>query len=169
MLRCAKKVSFKHAGFCPSTDWDTVDFKSAPAIQELPITSVVCSPTEGSTVKLKENKLPVKGYAWSGGGRRVVRVDVSADGGQTWVPAQLHSEDDTLHKAWGWTLWRVRELFHCDFFFPLANHRLFLCGHRHLESRYFRYAEKHCSALATLNRENSSTNTRMSRSGRDER
>ncbi|EEC05750.1 sulfite-dehydrogenase, putative, partial [Ixodes scapularis] len=96
-----------YKGFCPSTDWDTVDFKSAPAIQELPITSVVCSPTEGSTVKLKGNKLPVKGYAWSGGGRRVVRVDVSADGGQTWVPAQLHSEDDTLHKAWGWTLWRV--------------------------------------------------------------
>ncbi|KAM7308658.1 sulfite oxidase [Ixodes scapularis] len=96
-----------YKGFCPSTDWDTVDFKSAPAIQELPITSVVCSPTEGSTVKLKGNKLPVKGYAWSGGGRRVVRVDVSADGGQTWVPAQLHSEDVTLHKAWGWTLWRV--------------------------------------------------------------
>lgn len=31
----------------------------------------------------------VKGYAWSGGGRDVIRVDVSADGGKTWTVATL--------------------------------------------------------------------------------
>lgn len=96
------------AGFCPSTDWDTVDFSSAPAIQELPITSVVCSPAEGEAVTPRGGTVAVKGYAWSGGGRRVVRVDVSADGGKSWMPAELHSEDTTLHRAWAWTLWKVR-------------------------------------------------------------
>ncbi len=32
----------------------------------------------------------VKGYAWSGGGQGIIRVDVSADGGKTWHDAQLH-------------------------------------------------------------------------------
>lgn len=31
----------------------------------------------------------VKGYAWSGGGQGIIRVDVSADGGKTWHDAQL--------------------------------------------------------------------------------
>lgn len=31
----------------------------------------------------------MRGYAWSGGGRDIVRVDVSLDGGRTWAPATL--------------------------------------------------------------------------------
>lgn len=31
----------------------------------------------------------VKGYAWSGGGQGIIRVDVSADGGKTWHTAEL--------------------------------------------------------------------------------
>lgn len=31
----------------------------------------------------------VKGYAWSGGGQGIIRVDVSADGGKTWQDAEL--------------------------------------------------------------------------------
>lgn len=96
-----------YKGFCPSTDWDTVDFKSAPAIQELPVTSVVCRPLEGDVVTPVNGKIHVKGYAWSGGGRKVVRVDVSADGGKNWMPAQLESEDKSLHRAWAWTLWKL--------------------------------------------------------------
>lgn len=96
-----------YKGFCPSTDWDTVDFKSAPAIQELPITSVVCRPLEGEVLTPKDGKIHVKGYAWSGGGRKVVRVDVSADGGKNWMPAQLESEDTSLYRAWAWTLWKL--------------------------------------------------------------
>uniref|UniRef100_A0A1E1X8C5 Sulfite oxidase n=1 Tax=Amblyomma aureolatum TaxID=187763 RepID=A0A1E1X8C5_9ACAR len=96
-----------YKGFCPSTDWDTVDFKSAPAIQELPITSVVCRPGEGDVVTPINGKIHVKGYAWSGGGRKVVRVDVSADGGQNWMPAELQSEDTSLSRAWAWTLWKL--------------------------------------------------------------
>ena len=40
-----------------------------------------------------------QGYAWSGGGRGIVRVDVSADGGATWHTAQLAPpKDQPLHR-----------------------------------------------------------------------
>lgn len=50
-----------YKGFSPSTDWDTVDFKSAPAIQELPVISAICSPGEGDAVELTEGMMEVKG------------------------------------------------------------------------------------------------------------
>ena len=31
------------------------------------------------------DSLEIKGFAWSGGGKGIVRVDVSLDGGRTWV------------------------------------------------------------------------------------
>lgn len=51
----------------------------------------------------------VRGYAWSGGGREVARVDVSADGGKTWGTAELKMLPQRYGKAWAWTLWEVRE------------------------------------------------------------
>ncbi len=77
-------------------------------------------------VQLYDNKLPcgpvavrhecvcvcvcvyaVRGYAWSGGGRDVVRVDVSSDGGKTWTSAQLKKLPQRPGRAWAWTLWEV--------------------------------------------------------------
>jgi hypothetical protein len=36
-----------------------------------------------------DGSITVKGYAWSGGGRGIERVDVSSDGGKTWKTASL--------------------------------------------------------------------------------
>ncbi|KAM4880863.1 sulfite oxidase, mitochondrial isoform 2-T2 [Sylvia borin] len=69
-----------YKGFCPSVDWDSVDFGKAPAIQELPVQSAITEPRPGAAVPAGE--LTVKGYAWSGGGREVIRVDVSLDRAQ---------------------------------------------------------------------------------------
>ncbi|CAM9501399.1 unnamed protein product, partial [Choristocarpus tenellus] len=49
----------------------------------------------------------VKGYAVSGGGRAVVRVDVSADGGSTWQEAELKPTSQPLNRTWAWTLWEA--------------------------------------------------------------
>ena len=50
----------------------------------------------------------MKGYAWSGGGRGIVRVDVSTDGGKTWHSAELQPPpNQTLYKTFAWTLWEV--------------------------------------------------------------
>lgn len=50
--------------------------------------------------------MEVKGYAWSGGGRGVIRVDVSADGGKTWKTATLRQDkSQSLYRMWAWSLW----------------------------------------------------------------
>ncbi|XP_007953290.1 sulfite oxidase, mitochondrial [Orycteropus afer afer] len=95
-----------YKGFSPSMDWDTVDFDSAPSIQELPIQSAITEPQDGETIQSGE--VTVKGYAWSGGGRAVVRVDVSLDGGITWQVAELDKEEQCPRKAWAWRLWQLR-------------------------------------------------------------
>ena len=48
------------------------------------------------------------GYAWSGGGRGIIRVEVSSDGGKTWVSAKLQQDpEQDLDHMWAWTLWRA--------------------------------------------------------------
>lgn len=104
-----------YKGFSPSTDWDTVDYKSAPAIQELPIQSAITIPADGAVVDRSDEEVTIKGYAWSGGGREVVRVDVSVDGGNTWKIAQLKCSDKggdggispPPGQAWAWKLWEL--------------------------------------------------------------
>ncbi|KAK7915447.1 hypothetical protein WMY93_011208 [Mugilogobius chulae] len=105
-----------YKGFSPCTDWDTVDYKSAPAIQELPVQSAITTPADGATVDRSDEEITVKGYAWSGGGREIVRVDVSVDGGKTWRIAKLKSSDEGQEdknstpapgQAWAWKLWEL--------------------------------------------------------------
>eukprot|EP00062_Callorhinchus_milii_P026266 gi/632988182/ref/XP_007882966.1/ PREDICTED: sulfite oxidase, mitochondrial [Callorhinchus milii] len=95
-----------YKGFNPNVDWDTVDFSQAPAIQELPVQSVICCPCEGEEVEAEE-EITVRGYAWSGGGREVVRVDVSLDGGLTWRVAELEGEQQEPGRHWAWKLWSI--------------------------------------------------------------
>jgi len=98
-----------YKGFSPSVDWNNVDFTKSPAIQELPVQSAICEPEDGDLVHLDENgKIHLKGYAWSGGGRGIVRVDVSVDGGSTWQVADLIRDDEQeYNRQWAWTLWNL--------------------------------------------------------------
>ncbi|XP_011301327.1 sulfite oxidase [Fopius arisanus] len=96
-----------YKSFSPSTDWDTVDFSKAPAIQDMPVTSAICNISPGETVRLKNGKLNVKGYAWSGGGNKIIRVDLTADEGKTWHVAE-HIQHDPQAKEgrhWAWSIW----------------------------------------------------------------
>ena len=65
------------------------------------LNSDVVSPADGSTVP--PGPLEVRGYAFAGGERTVSRVDVSLDGGVTWVPAELLDDLGT----WAWRHWRI--------------------------------------------------------------
>lgn len=117
-----------YKGFCPSVDWHNVDFKSSPAIQELPVQSAITQPSEGVEFDEDTTAIPMKGFAWSGGGRGIVRVDVSADGGKNWTTAELSGPKNQgwnrtpalsslrfpwserailLPDVWGWTLWNA--------------------------------------------------------------
>lgn len=49
------------------------------------------------------------GYAWSGGGQKIVRVDVTIDEGNTWYVADLDFQDSAEPpQHWSWTLWSVK-------------------------------------------------------------
>lgn len=97
-----------YKGFSPSIDWDNVDFSKSPAIQEMPVTSAICDPQNSDVVKIKNGKIQVKGYAWSGGGRKIIRIDVTNDKGKTWHTADLTEDLQAKQgRYWSWTLWNV--------------------------------------------------------------
>ncbi|KAF1336538.1 Sulfite oxidase, partial [Globisporangium splendens] len=106
-----------YRGFPPNVDYKTENYLdyAGEAIQELPVQSAILQPNDGSSVVLQtspdtsETLLPVEGYAWSGGGRNIVRVDVSIDGGHTWTTAKLHeaAKRQRYNRAWAWTPWTL--------------------------------------------------------------
>lgn len=80
------------------------------AITELPVQSQVSTPRPGEEVYPEPGpggpSVEVSGYAWSGGGRGIARVDVSADGGKAWTVATLRRpEGQPIYRTWAWTLW----------------------------------------------------------------
>jgi sulfite oxidase len=112
------------------------DWESAPAIQEMPITSAITLVKMGDWVKPApraptahppppRREVSLAGYAYSGGGRRIVRVDVSLDNGKTWDQARLADDCDAPgpdsksqrhgHKSWTWRRW------HYEGIIPLAD------------------------------------------------
>lgn len=102
-----------YKAFSPSTDWDNVDFKTAPAIQNMPVTSAICSPNPTEKeVKITDNCIEVKGYAYSGGGNRIIRVDVTGDQGKSWITADLQQLSDGEMvgpgRHYAWTLWTAK-------------------------------------------------------------
>ncbi|SPO06154.1 related to nitrate reductase [Cephalotrichum gorgonifer] len=91
------------------------DWEEAPAIQEMPVTSAISSvKVQGG--ETEKSSATVQGYAFSGGGRKIVRVDISLDNGRTWDQASLvddcePGEGETEsrckgRKSWAWQRWR---------------------------------------------------------------
>ena len=71
----------------------------AQAVYEMPVQSIITN--------IEEDE--VKGIAWSGGGRKIIRVEVSSDGGQSWSTATLEEpgKSQPSGKAWAWTFWSI--------------------------------------------------------------
>ncbi|ORX59756.1 hypothetical protein DM01DRAFT_1317940 [Hesseltinella vesiculosa] len=79
-----------------------------PSIGEFNVQSYVCEPVDGVLeTGSQPGKRLVKGYALSGGGRGIQRVDVSGDDGKTWVEADLFQPQMDTHttNVWSWCLW----------------------------------------------------------------
>ncbi|KAI6793812.1 hypothetical protein KC363_g5594 [Hortaea werneckii] len=96
-----------------------VDWDSAVAIQETPVQSAITSVQKvtanrlnnsqlATVYGLEEESVVLRGYAFSGGGRRIVRVDVSPDNGKTWQQARIEGDQEQKgHRAWSWRHWDV--------------------------------------------------------------
>ncbi|KAI8947873.1 Oxidoreductase, molybdopterin-binding domain-containing protein [Xylaria longipes] len=94
-------------------DWDK--YKS---IQVMPITSAITRtrlmPDTRATQPKQEPRataggrvVQLEGYAYSGGGREIQRVDISLDGGAHWDQAKLldDTEQERGARAWCWKRW----------------------------------------------------------------
>ena len=93
--------------FNPSKSLENADTTKAMAVQDYPVQSAICAPMDGSEVDRK-GVLEVKGYALSGGGKNIVRVDVSIDGGSEWMEAELMKPvHQGVNKSWAWSLWSI--------------------------------------------------------------
>lgn len=82
-------------------DTDSSPLGSGVSLGVLPVTSAVLVPADHATVQ--PGPLKVSGYAFSGGGREIARVEVSVDGGTHWTQAELYDRAG----PWAWTLWRA--------------------------------------------------------------
>lgn len=84
-----------------AADTDSSPRGSGVPLGILPVTSAVLVPADRATVAA--GALTVSGYAFSGGGREIARVEVSVDGGACWTQAELYDRAG----PWAWTLWRA--------------------------------------------------------------
>ncbi|KAL4422084.1 hypothetical protein ABPG77_001552 [Micractinium sp. CCAP 211/92] len=77
---------------------------SMPSVQ-----SAVLTPEAGTVYPAgTTSSIRAKGYAWSGGGQPIARVDVSADGGATWSVARIvEQESRPSGRMWAWTMWEA--------------------------------------------------------------
>lgn len=90
-----------YKSFTPDVKMSNVDFKKGYSIQQLPVQSAICEPNNLSKISIKQiknnaGKIKLIGYAWSGGGRKIIRVDVSKveqNKDYVWKCAKLFGEE----------------------------------------------------------------------------
>ena len=91
-----------------ATDKETAEkfWDVTPAIQDMPINSIIGSPRTGETITPNsDGKVEIRGYALpSGAGGPVTKVEVSVNEGKRWIEAELLGE----RSRWSWALWRAR-------------------------------------------------------------
>lgn len=87
--------------FPASAGPETVDWESGAMLGELPVVSLVTSPKAGA--RLAPGSTRIEGVALGGGGREIVRVEVTADGGASWRTASLEPSSE----RWAWRFWRA--------------------------------------------------------------
>jgi len=57
----------------------------------------------------EEMYIEARGWAWAGGGRNVVRVDVSANNGGNWITADIYEGgDQKFNRGWAWVFWKAK-------------------------------------------------------------
>jgi nitrate reductase (NAD(P)H) len=97
-------------------------YKPEYIFNELNINSAIASPLHNEELSIAKNidkTYNVSGYAYTGGGRLITRVEVSVDGGVHWELATLdRKERPTEHGMyWCWTWWdyelKVADLIGC--------------------------------------------------------
>ena len=114
--RSVKWVTNIHVQAYPSTNYfqahayklfpahvqaEHADWATAQMLGELPLNAVICHPQEGE--RLAAGPTRIEGYAITGAGGHIERVELSVDEGATWTPATLLEQSS----PWTWRFWEV--------------------------------------------------------------
>ena len=83
------------------TDTERIQAGDGVALGPVALNSEILTPDDGE--HLAAGPVVVTGYAFAGDDREVVRVDVTADGGATWVQADLEAQPS----PWSWRFWHT--------------------------------------------------------------
>jgi sulfite oxidase len=78
---------------------ENVVWDEGAMLGEQAVNAIVTSPVAGD--RPPAGRVRVEGLALAGGGRRVERVELSIDGGASWMQARLDGEEAT----WAWRFW----------------------------------------------------------------
>lgn len=98
--------------FPPDMRPDTEDLSRGLTIEAMPLNSAITEPMAGA--KLKVGRVAVRGYA-AATDREIARVDLSGDGGRTWMQAIL---EDHGPSRWSWIFW------HGELDLPPGDHEI---------------------------------------------
>ncbi|KAK8937173.1 Sulfite oxidase [Platanthera zijinensis] len=99
--------------FPPSVDWNNINWSTRKPQMDFPVQCAICSLEDINVTN--NGKITVAGYAVSGGGRGIERVDISVDGGKTWIEAERYqksnipyiADDDLASEKWAWVLFKA--------------------------------------------------------------
>ena len=108
-----RRMVFDPTDVCLQVDKEIADkdgwwYKPEYLFNELNINSAIASPAHGEVVKfLGKKSYTMRGWAYSGGGKKVTRVEVSFDQGKTWELCDLeHLPPNHAGKHWCWCHWK---------------------------------------------------------------
>jgi len=90
--------------FPPTIDQNSVDWNSGIMLGEQSLNSVICAPHAGDGITAGSCK--VCGYAIAGGENTIASVEVSIDGGKSWLAAELKDV-----RPWAWCFWEAGVTF----------------------------------------------------------
>jgi len=108
-------------------------FKEEYIINQLNINGAIAYPAHEEVIKPSTTKYVMKGYAYSGGGRKVIRAEVSFDQGMSWKLADINVRESPRWAAggsgdkarhWCWCMWEY-ELDTSVLFDPSCKEILF--------------------------------------------
>jgi len=86
--------------FPSHVDAATVDWESGLMLGELSVNAAITQPQPAD--RLSPGPITISGYAHAGGERHVARVDVSTNGGKSWIEAK-----QDVARPWSWRFWKV--------------------------------------------------------------
>ncbi|KAG7345914.1 oxidoreductase molybdopterin binding protein [Nitzschia inconspicua] len=81
-------------------------------LNELSLNSVIAQPNHNDTLPIARSinsLIEIGGYAHTGGGRPVVRVEISLDQGETWLTTELNRKErpNPYGMYWCWVWWAI--------------------------------------------------------------